>query len=30
MALLKKQGGYLDIFALENEFERNQPFVVTF
>ena len=30
MPLLKKQVGYVDIFALENEFEPNKPFVVTF
>ncbi len=28
--ILKKQPGYVDILALENEFEPNKPFVVTF
>ena len=30
LPILKKQPGYVDILALENEFEPNKPFVATF
>jgi len=30
LPILKKQPGYVDILALENEFEPNKPFVTTF
>jgi hypothetical protein len=28
--ILKKQVGYMDVLALENEFEPQKPFVITF